>query len=363
MADEINVDIEKRFPTGAVIRAKFRIQLTAGPAMILFGPSGSGKTTVLRCIAGLERPDRGVIQFRDEVWFDGSNGIWRPPKARRVGLLFQEYALFPHLTVRQNIEYGLEAYGEPARRRITAEIMQQYEIAELGDRRPREISGGQAQRVALARAVAPQPRILLLDEPLAALDLPTRTRVRAELRRTLERLQVPSLVVTHDRTDAISLGHQIVVMMEGEVRQSGQVEEIFRRPATAAVAGTVGVETIQQGSVVEINAGLARIQVGTGQVFAIWPRDWPVQTRVLVCIRAEDVTLQQGNPVRGSARNHLLGRIEAVESDGAVERVSVDCGFPLVAVITANARQEMGLKAGGAVTAVVKATAVHLIRL
>jgi len=234
MAGEIAVDIEKRFPSGPVIRANFRLGLTAGSTTILFGSSGAGKTTVLRAIAGLEQPDRGVICFGDDVWLDTSQGRNLPPDLRRVGLLFQDYALFPHLTVRQNIEYGLQHHRKADRRRVCDEMMHLFEVTDLADRRPRDISGGQAQRVALARAVAPQPRILLLDEPLAALDVPTRTRVRVELRRLLERVGIPSVLVTHDRAEAITLGQRIVVMSEGTVRQIGPVDEVFRRPADAA---------------------------------------------------------------------------------------------------------------------------------
>jgi molybdate transport system ATP-binding protein len=363
MADEIAIDIERRFPAGPVIRAAFRLGLTAGSTTILFGPSGAGKTTVLRAIAGLEPPDRGVIRFGDEVWLDTSQRRNLPPDLRKVGLLFQDYALFPHLTIRQNIDYGLHHHAKTDRRRICDEMMQLFEITELADRRPREISGGQAQRVALARAVAPRPRILLLDEPLGALDVPTRTRVRTELRRLLERVQIPSLLVTHDRAEAITLGRQIVVMSEGTVRQIGPVDEVFRRPADATVALAVGVESILNGVIAGLQDGLAKIHVGLFEVTAVAPEDCREGQRVLVCIRAEDVTLQPVGPRAESARNHLAGRIEAVESDGAVERVTVDCGFRVVAMITRNAREELRLAAGDAIVASVKATAVHLIPL
>ena len=278
-------------------------------------------------------------------------------------MLFQEYALFPHLTVAHNIEYGLDYLTRVERNRITKEMMALFEIGDLANRRPRQISGGQAQRVALARALAPEPRILLLDEPLAALDLPTRLRLRTELRRFLERIRIPSLVVTHDRTEAIGLGHQIVVLAEGEVRQSGYVDEVFRRPATAAVAGIVGVETILQGAIIAEQSGLVTVRVDRGEIVAFSGEGLREQERVLVCIRAEDVTIQRNPHAMESARNHFAGTIQSIESDGAIDRVSIDCGFRLAATITRNAREEMGLKIGTAVTASAKATAVHLIRL
>jgi|SRR5579871_845590 len=362
MADEIAVDIEKRFPE-ITIRAAFRLTLSAGRPAILFGPSGSGKTTVLRSIAGLERPDHGTIEFSGDSWFDGARAIHQSPQSRRVGLLFQEFALFPHLTVRQNIEYGLDRHSKAERRETSDTVMRLFEIADLADRRPAQISGGQAQRVALARAVAPRPRVLLLDEPLGALDLPTRARIRTELGRLLERVEIPSLVVTHDRAEAIALGRQIVVIVDGEVQQTGCVDAVFRRPANARVARSVGVETVLPGSILAVENGLARIQVADRIVAAASPEEFRQRDRVLVSIRAEDVTLQLAGPVAGSARNHFTGAIEAIEDEGAIERVSVDCGFPLVAIITRNAREEMGLRIGSAVTASIKATAIHLIRL
>jgi molybdate transport system ATP-binding protein len=363
MADEIVVNIEKRFRAGAIIRAEFALNLAAGSAAILFGPSGSGKTTVLRSIAGLERPDLGLIRFRDEVWFDDAQRINLRAESRNVGLLFQEYALFPHLTVQENIEYGLDHQTKSERRRTSAEIMRLFEISDLSDRRPRQISGGQAQRVALARAMAPQPRILLLDEPLGALDLPTRVRLRAELRRLLERIRIPSIVVTHDRTEAISLGQQIVVMIDGNTQQTGSVEEVFRHPVNESVASTVGVETILQGVLVEQKSGLARINVDGIDIMAVERRVLSQGAQVLVCVRAEDVTLQHGRPQMESARNHFTGNIESMESDGAVERITVDCGVRLVSLITRSAREELGLEIGTRITASVKATAVHVIGL
>jgi molybdate transport system ATP-binding protein len=362
MADEIIVQIQKRFRGGAAIHADFRLNLAAGSTVILFGPSGSGKTTVLRCIAGLETPDYGLIRFRDEVWFDSSHHISHAPQRRRAGFLYQDYALFPHLTVRQNIAYGLGRRSLPERRHIVDEVMRLFEIRELAERLPPQLSGGQAQRVALARAVAPQPCLLLLDEPLAALDLPTRARLRTELRRLLETIGIPSLLVTHDRTEAISLGRQIVIMADGEVRQVGAVDEVFRRPADATVANTVGVETILRGVIVDSQNGLARVQVNLCQICAVPKEDFRSGDTVLVCIRAEEVTLQKEARTFESARNHFPGNVVLLESDGPVERVTIDCGFPLVAMITRNALEEMNFQMGSAVTAAVKATAVHLIR-
>jgi molybdate transport system ATP-binding protein len=235
------------------------------------------------------------------------------------------------------------------------------EIADLENRHPRQLSGGQAQRVALARALAPEPRLLLLDEPLAALDAPARSRLRSELRGLLSRAGTPTLLVTHDRTEAIALGDQMVVVVAGKIQQVGLVHEVFSRPANLEVARSVGVETIIPGKVTDLNNGLATVQVEQKLFTALPPDDLAGHNEVFVCFRAEDVTLQTGTPLKESARNHVAGRIVAIDSEGAVERITLDCGFSMVALVTRHAREEMGLAVGALVTAAVKATAVHLI--
>jgi molybdate transport system ATP-binding protein len=362
VAGEIVVRIEKRHAGNVAIRADFKMDLAASATTILFGPSGAGKTTVLRCLAGLETPDQGLIRFGNEVWFDSQAGICLAPQARRVGFLAQDYALFPHMTVRENVEYGLSGRSHAERRSVAARMLESFAVTTLAGRRPPEISGGEAQRVALARALAPSPRLLLLDEPLSALDSPTRSRVRTELHRHLREIQIPSLLITHDRTEAVSLGRHIVVMVEGDVRQFGLVEEVFRRPAGALVAATLGVETVVRGEVTGEEDGILAVRTSGGEVHAVRSEDLGLGEAVLVCIRGEEVTLQEQTAGRESARNHFSGAITAIEGDGVVERVLLDCGFPLVAIITRKSREEMGLKVGAMVTAAVKATAVHLIR-
>ncbi len=362
MGAALEVRIEKAFPGRAPIRAEFALDAAAGAATILFGPSGAGKTTVLRSLAGLEKPDSGHISFAGETWFDGGRRMCLPPQARRVGFLAQDYALFPHLTVAQNVGYGLAGKSRAERREVTVRMLEFFEIADLAGRRPPQISGGQAQRVALARALAPSPRLLLLDEPLSALDVPTRSRVRTELRRHLERIQVPTLLVTHDRTEAVSLGRGIVVMVEGEVRQCGAVEEVFRRPAGALVAATVGVENVIQGKVTAEDDGILTVLAGAGRIHALRAEDLRVGDPVLACIRGEEVTLQQLPAGRDSARNHFRCEVTGIENEGSVDRVALDCGFPLVALITRKSREEMELRTGSVVIAAVKATGVHLVR-
>jgi molybdate transport system ATP-binding protein len=331
---------------------------------VLFGPSGSGKSTTLRCLAGLERPDRGVIRFGDEIWFDAERNIFLPPQQRRIGYLFQDYALFPHLTVEQNIAYGLGKLREAARRQRVEEISALLELAGLEDRYPRQLSGGQQQRVALARTLVCRPRLLLLDEPLSALDAPTREQLRRQLRHWLFELKISALLVTHDRIEALALGDYLAVFHAGRVCQSGSVQQVFSAPADLNVAHIVGVDTIEQGRIVKISDGLATIAIGQKQLVALAPAadNGGIETEVYVCIHAEDVTLETGADMpKISARNHLVGRIRSLLREGPIVRVNLDCGFPLKALITNQACQNMRLQEQDEVVALIKATAIHVI--
>jgi molybdate transport system ATP-binding protein len=357
MTTDLAADFERRFRGGPVIRGSLRVPAEGFSVTVLFGPSGSGKTTVLRCLAGLERPDEGHIRFGTETWFDAGRGIHLPPQRRGIGYLSQDYALFPHLTVADNIGYGLGSLSRAERRRRVGEMIGLFGLTGLEGRYPRQVSGGQQQRVALARALARRPRLLLLDEPLSALDAPTREQLRRELRRLLSGLQVPTVIVTHDAMEAVALGDFVAVLDEGRIRQSGPVQEVFTRPADAAVARIVGVETVEPARVLEASGGLATVAVG------------PVQLVVLcqdpgegyVCIRGEDVTLEKGVTTPSSARNRLTGLVRTLVREGPLVRVGVDCGFALTAVITHQACLELELREGDTVTAVVKASALHLV--
>jgi molybdate transport system ATP-binding protein len=360
MAGALSVDIEKRFASGATVSARFDATGASGAVIVLFGPSGAGKTTVVRCIAGLERPDRGRIEFRGETWFDG-RGTLVPPQRRRVGYVGQGPALFPHLNVRANVAYGLAAEGRAQRDRRVDEMIALVDAHALRDRRPSELSGGETQRVALARALAPAPRLVLLDEPFAGLDGPARLRLRADLRAILRRAGASVVLVTHDRTDAIAMGDELVVVVDGRVHQSGPVLDVFRRPADLVVARTVGVESIFPGRVERIEDGLVDVAVGERTIRAVDLDHDPAVRDVLACVRAEDVTLQRAAASGASARNHLDGRVVSIESEGPLERVTVDCGFPLVALITRSACEDLGLNEGSPIVAAIKATAIHLV--
>jgi molybdate transport system ATP-binding protein len=301
----------------------------------------------------------GAIRFRDEVWLDTARGVAVAPQRRQIGYLFQDFALFPHLTVRENLLYGISHLDRAAREARLKELSGLLGIAALIDRYPRTLSGGEQQRVALARALAPSPRLLLLDEPLSALDAPTRERLRRELGRLLRKVGVPALVVTHDRTEALALGDCLVVMEGGRVRQTGSVQEVFGRPVDLSVAQIVGVDTVVAATVLEVSNGLARVRIGAARITAVATDEFSGD--VFACIRAEDVTLERGVSAQSSARNRLAARVRELGTEGPLTRVLLDCGFDLTAVVTKQSAEQLELAEGVEVTAVIKAPSVLLV--
>ena len=330
---------------------------------VLFGPSGSGKTTVLRCLAGLEPLDGGYIRFGARDWNAGSS-VRVPARERRIGLLFQDHALFPHLSVEGNVAYGLRDVARRERRGRVDEALIAARAAHLRDRPVRQLSGGEAQRVALARALAPRPDLLLLDEPLSALDTATRTALRAELRQILLEQRIPTVMVTHDRTEALTLGDRIVLLVDGRVRQAGTPEEVFDRPTDPAVAAIVGVETTHPSTITSLGDGVASIDLGGSTVRASLPEGMAVASgsSVLACVRAEDVSIQlEHTDSISSQRNQLTAVVRSVTAEGPLIRVDMDAGFPLASYITRPALEDLEITTGRPVVAVFKAQAVHLI--
>ena len=355
----LTANFRKKFPGGPEIVADdLRI---GGGITVLFGASGSGKTTILRCLAGLETPDDGKITFSNQVWFLKNGKILLPPRKREVGFVPQDYALFPHLIVADNIGYGLQELPANERTARVTETLRWLGLDGLEHRLPRELSGGQQQRVALARAVVRRPKLLLLDEPLAALDTPTRLRVRGELRQLLRQLSIPAILVTHDRLETLALGDEVVVMHGGRNVQCGVTPEVFSRPANLAVAEITAIETIQSGKVLGVQDGLATVAVGEVQLTAL-AADLPSDAGdVYVCIRAEDVVLMRADRIQSSPRNRLSVVIRSLADEGPMVRVNLDGGFPLVAYLTRQACEELALDEGVKLVAFVKAPQIHLI--
>lgn len=361
MSAMLSAQFVRQFESGTRIECAVSQRTLGFSVTALFGPSGCGKTTVLRCIAGLDRPLSGSILFENEVWFDAKQGIHRSPQSRDIGMMAQDYALFPHITVEQNIAFGLRKSDHRERQARVAHLMGMFQLDELRKRLPHQISGGQKQRVALARALARKPRVLLLDEPFSALDAALRDVLRGELRRLLAEFGIPVVVVTHDRTEAIALADQVVVMNQGRVLAAGGVGEIFSRPSDLAVARIVGVETVIKGEILETKDGLAIIDVGGVRVLAVAP-DRPSRC-VHVCIKGEDVALRKDAQSQTSVRNQLVAVIRWITPEGPLVRIGLDCGFQLTALVTRPACEELHLAVGDKLIAQIKAPAIHLISI
>jgi molybdate transport system ATP-binding protein len=362
MPGALSFEVVRRFPHGPVIAASASWPLHGPLVTVLFGPSGSGKTTILRALAGLDRPDAGGITYGEETWFDSARTIFVPPQARGVGFLFQEYALFPHLSVAANVGYGLQRLPRPDRESRVVELAGRFGLADLLARRPVELSGGQKQRVALARALAPRPRLLLLDEPLSALDAPTREALRGELRHLLELAGVPAIVVTHDRVEALSLGDRLAVLVDGAVRQVGPVHEVFSTPADVEVARVVGTENVYPARLLRREGGLITLRVGGPDgalLVAVDPGG--VDSEAYACVRAEEVVLEPPVAHPTSAQNRLVGVIAARRDEGPLVRLTVDCGLRLVALVTRSSADHLGFAPGGVVCAVMKAPSVRVV--
>ena len=355
----LDVDVAFRYPNGPGIECRWQDPIEEPRVTVFLGPSGSGKTTVLRCLAGLERPERGHVRFGDRVWFDAARGVDLAPDHRDIGVLFQDYALFPHLTVERNVAFGARGLARRTASQRVAELTDIFGLRGLEGRLPRQLSGGQQQRVALARAVFRRPRLLLLDEPLSALDRPTGDELREELRTLIRALGIPAYVVSHDRADALALADQTVLLDEGRIIQSGTTQEVFDAPKTPSAARLVGVDTILLGRIASVDNGLARVTVGKQEVRAAAPAD--AGHEAALCIRAEDVTIALHDAADLSAINRWRAVVRFETPEGPFVRVGLDCGFRLAALVTRDAWQRLGLKPGDEAWAIVKATTIRAL--
>jgi molybdate transport system ATP-binding protein len=289
------------------LRAALRVE--PGRTLVLFGPSGSGKSLLLRCLAGIHRPVRGRIELDGQVLLDTDRGIDVPPQARRLGYVPQSYALFPHLTVRENVAFGLRRRPEHGGRRRLDELLQAFQLAELMARRPAQLSGGQQQRVALARALAIEPRALLLDEPFAALDAPLRRLLRRELQTLRHRYGFAVILVTHDLGEACALGDQIAVVEQGQIVQAAPPNDVLYRPATPGVARLTGLRNVFPARVTAARDG--GLEVATER-FSVHTPPYPFEPGAAVdlYVRPEHVVLIRPEHERDPHRTNLVrGRI------------------------------------------------------
>ena len=329
------------------------LQADAGQVVAVVGPNGAGKSTLLRVLAGLLPLTSGRVVLAGRAIADAAQGLHLPPYERSVGVLFQDYRLFPHLSARDNVAFGLRAQGMPRRQARAAADgwLSRLDLDGLGDRRPPALSGGQAQRVALGRALAVEPALLLLDEPLAALDAGARAAVRADLRRHLVAFPGPALLVTHDPLEAMTLADRLVVLERGRVVQSGPPAEVARRPRTAYVGSLVGLN-VYRGVAAD---GVLAVDAGGTVRFA-----GNVDGRVAAALRPSAVTLHVAPPSASSSRNTWSGVLEALEPFGDRVRATVRADLPLLADVAVGAVAELRLEPGATVWASVEATDVDV---
>ncbi len=364
---DLEVRIRKRYQNSEgsfILNVHFRA--LAG-FTILFGASGAGKTTVLDCIAGLADPDEGRIAAGGEELYDSEKkhnvAAWK----RRIGYVHQDLALFPHLTAEANVAYGLRALSGAERRRRSREILAAFGIEHLRDRRPEQISGGERQRVALARALVTEPRALLLDEPLAALDRPTRSSLISDLRRWNQEHRVPILYVTHNGEEVIALGDKVIVMDGGRILAHGLPHEVLRVPRMETVAQLLGFENMFNATVVALHEdrGTMTCQLGNGKVELETPLVRADEgSRLRVGVRAGDLLLATEQPRGLSARNILPGTIRQLEQRDVIVAATVDCGGTEFEVhLTLGARDALQLAPGKNVWIVVKTHSCHLMRM
>ena len=368
-------------PSAPLLRAKFQkrlqsrgneflldVAIDAMPGFtILFGPSGAGKTTLLDCLAGLTTPDSGCISIVDRVLFDSSLGVTVTTARRRVGYVFQTLALFPHMTVEGNVAYGLAHLPPAERSRRATSLLEAFRISHLARRKARDISGGESQRVALARTLVTDPDFLLLDEPLAALDAPTKASIIDDLRDWNRVHNIPILYVTHSRDEVFALGERLIVLDAGRIVAQGTPHEVLSAPHMETVAQLAGFENIFDAVVEAVRPErgtmTCRIAGDAGGVLLETPLvRGGVGSTLRIGIRAGDILLATSPPTGLSARNVIPGRIQSLEQRDVIVSARVRCRIEMEVHLTLAARDSLELAPDKEVWLVIKTHSCHLMQ-
>jgi iron(III) transport system ATP-binding protein len=309
-------DLRKQFATGRPAVDGVSFHVPAGEIVVLLGPSGCGKTTTLRCIAGLEHPSAGRVSIGGRVVSSPAQGIHVPPRSRNIGMVFQSYAVWPHMTVKQNVAYPLRHRRAPRAEidRKTADVLELVGLAQYADRSVVLLSGGQMQRVALARSLVYQPQLLLLDEPLSNLDAQLRLRLRDDLRRIIKQTGVTAVYVTHDQAEAVVLGDRIGVMRDGKLLQMASADEIYNRPADLFVAKFTGASNLLAGRVLARNGEFGIVDAGGQRLTALMPAAVEAGEGVRIAVRPENIRI--GSDASTGADNRFTARVAALRYQG-----------------------------------------------
>ena len=357
----LEVDIRRQLSPSFVLEANF----TASEGItILFGRSGSGKTTLLNCFAGLMRPDAGRIALDARVLFDAAAKIDLPPSHRSVGFLFQDLALFPHLTIAQNVEYGLSKRPANIRRERAAAILDAMRVGSLAKRKPGEISGGEKQRVALARSLVTDPAMLLLDEPLAALDAITKSSIIADLRAWNEAHGIPIIYVTHSLEEAFAVGEAVVVLEAGKIIASGSPMEVLDAPRQETIAQLAGFENLFDATVASLHEDRGTMVCalsGSALELEVPLTHTGPGARLRVAIRAGDIMIARSRPHEISARNVFAGSITSIRTEEHSAIAVVEAGRTFEVRLTLGSREDLHLQPGTQVWLVIKTYSCHLV--
>ena len=362
----LNVQIRKQFRSNGAQPFVLDVSETYAPGFtVLFGPSGAGKSTLLDCIAGLQQPDSGKIRLGETMFFDAAANLSLPPQRRELAYVFQSLALFPHLSVEQNIRYGLDKLAVPDQSERAHKIAKRFRIENLLSRQPAELSGGEKQRVALARALVTRPRVLLLDEPLTGLDSALRRSILEDLRAWNQATRIPILYVTHNREEVDAIGERVVTLVNGRAQESGAPRAVLDAPRSVELAHAAGFENVLPAVVVEHRPadGVMRVSLDHAACELEIPLgDAEPGSEVRVAIRGGDILVATEPPHFLSARNILPGTIESVETHGAMAALRVKAGTIFQVHVTPGAVRTLDLSPGLLVWLVIKAHSCHLVR-
>jgi molybdate transport system ATP-binding protein len=362
----LQVVIQKRLTSGADSSFSLDVSFSATPGItILFGASGAGKTTLLDCIAGLTSPETGSITIGDRVLFDAASGVNVPASKRKVGFVFQDLGLFPHMTVEENVHYGLVHLPKAERERRTNTILEAFHIGAHAKRFPNQLSGGERQRVALARTLVTEPCILLLDEPLSALDASIKARIMDDLSAWNSSHKIPILYVTHSRAEVFAVGESMVILRGGKILAEGAPQSVLQAPRHDAVAQIAGIENVFDACIVDSDEALGtmRCKLGESNVFIETPLGWfDPGTRVRIGLRAADILIASEQPRALSARNVFPGTVVSISEQDHMARVVVDCGIPFSVHITLASRRLLMLDLGTPVWLIIKTHCCALLR-